>query len=166
MTESSGDKLRVSDTERESAVSALGEHMTAGRIDVEEYGQRSARVTTARTRGDVLREFADLPDPKPAFLTDPLGAGGFEAGRYGTPAAGQQPKPPARQGMGIPAIVGVAAVAVIALTVLSVVLHHAGFLFILIPVLLIVSRARQGSNRPDQHRRHHHPHGRYYDRNE
>ncbi|WP_020497447.1 DUF1707 SHOCT-like domain-containing protein [Sciscionella marina] len=166
MTESSGDKLRVSDTERESAISALGDHMAAGRIDVEEYGQRSARVTTARTRGDVLREFADLPDPKPAFLTDPLGTGGFDAGRTGTPAPGQRPKSLARQGMGLPAILGVAAIAVIGLTVLSVVLHHAGFLFILIPVLVIVSRARQGSNRPDQHRRHNHPHGRHYDRNE
>lgn len=45
----------------------LGEHMSAGRIDVEEYGERSAKITTAKTRGELLALFHDLPDPRPRF---------------------------------------------------------------------------------------------------
>ncbi|MBB5893493.1 DUF1707 SHOCT-like domain-containing protein [Kutzneria kofuensis] len=59
--------MRIGDTEREQALAALGEHMSAGRLDIDEYGERSARVTTARTRGELVALFADLPDPKPAF---------------------------------------------------------------------------------------------------
>jgi len=39
--------------------------MTAGRIDIDEYGERSARVTAAKTRGEVGEQFADLPAPHP-----------------------------------------------------------------------------------------------------
>jgi DUF1707 SHOCT-like domain len=59
--------MRVGDTEREQALSALGEHMSAGRLDIDEYGDRSARVTAARTRGELLALFNDLPEPKPVF---------------------------------------------------------------------------------------------------
>jgi len=43
-------ELRISDTEREQAVRMLGEHMSVGRLDVDEYGERSARATAAKTR--------------------------------------------------------------------------------------------------------------------
>lgn len=61
--------LRVSDAEREEALSALGEHLSAGRLDINEFGDRSSQVTTARTRNDLSTLFADLPAPKPAFGT-------------------------------------------------------------------------------------------------
>jgi DUF1707 SHOCT-like domain len=61
--------LRISDTERELAVRLLGEHMSDGRLDVEEYGERSARATAAKTRREVIELFADLPEPKPRFGT-------------------------------------------------------------------------------------------------
>ncbi len=51
MTEFSPSDLRIGDAEREHALRALGEHMGLGRLDVEEYGERSARITTAKTRG-------------------------------------------------------------------------------------------------------------------
>jgi hypothetical protein len=57
--------MRIGDTEREQALAALGEHMSAGRLDIDEYGERSAKVTAARTRGELLALFTDLPDPKP-----------------------------------------------------------------------------------------------------
>ncbi|WP_018682397.1 DUF1707 SHOCT-like domain-containing protein [Actinokineospora enzanensis] len=60
-------ELRVGDTEREDALRALGDHMAAGRIDLDEYGDRSAKVTVAKTRGELLSLFSDLPAPKPAF---------------------------------------------------------------------------------------------------
>jgi hypothetical protein len=59
--------IRVSDTEREDALGKLGEHMSAGRLDIDEYGERTAKVTAAKTRGEVLDLFGDLPEPRPAF---------------------------------------------------------------------------------------------------
>lgn len=60
-------EIRIGDTEREEALKALGEHMGAGRLDLDEYGDRSARVTTAKTRNDLLALFSDLPEPRPRF---------------------------------------------------------------------------------------------------
>jgi uncharacterized protein DUF1707 len=59
--------IRISDAEREDALTKLGEHMAAGRLDIDEYGDRSARVATAKTRGELLELFADLPEPRPTF---------------------------------------------------------------------------------------------------
>lgn len=59
--------IRIGDTEREQALQVLGEHMSAGRLDVEEYGERSAKITTAKTRGELMALFYDLPDPRPQF---------------------------------------------------------------------------------------------------
>jgi hypothetical protein len=60
-------EIRISDSEREDALGKLGEHMSAGRLDIDEYGERSAKVATAKTRGELLRLFGDLPEPKPTF---------------------------------------------------------------------------------------------------
>lgn len=59
--------MRIGDTERESALAALGEHMSAGRLDIDEYGERTARVSAAKTRGELLDLFTDLPEPHPTF---------------------------------------------------------------------------------------------------
>ena len=67
MAEFQRSDIRVSDTEREDALGKLGEHMSAGRLDIDEYGERSAMVTTAKTRGELLDLFGDLPEPRPAF---------------------------------------------------------------------------------------------------
>jgi hypothetical protein len=57
--------LRISDLDREAALQALGEHMSVGRIDLDEYGDRSAQVTTVKTRGELAAIFEDLPQPHP-----------------------------------------------------------------------------------------------------
>jgi hypothetical protein len=77
-------EMRISDTEREDAVRMLGEHMSVGRLDVEEYGERTAKATAAKTQGELTSLFTDLPEPKPTF----------------TPVAPPAPRPaatPARQ---------------------------------------------------------------------
>ncbi|SDD20255.1 DUF1707 SHOCT-like domain-containing protein [Actinokineospora iranica] len=85
MTEFPPSDLRIGDAEREDALRTLGEHMSAGRLDIDEYGERSAKVTTARTRGDLLALFGDLPDPRPRFaaptplVPDPARAVGWES---------------------------------------------------------------------------------------
>jgi len=59
--------VRVGDVERNSAITALGEHMTAGRLDIDEYGRRSAEANAARTVTDLQQLFVDLPAPHPAM---------------------------------------------------------------------------------------------------
>jgi len=60
-------RLRISDQDRESALTALGEHMTVGRIDIDEFGERSAKITAAKTRGELAEVFLDLPEPHPVY---------------------------------------------------------------------------------------------------
>ncbi|GAB3585435.1 DUF1707 domain-containing protein [Amycolatopsis endophytica] len=67
MTEVPQPDLRIGDDDRESALKALGEHLSAGRLDLDEYGDRSAKITAARTRRDLAELFADLPQPHPVF---------------------------------------------------------------------------------------------------
>jgi hypothetical protein len=67
VVESQFSDIRIGDTERENAVVALGEHMSAGRLDIDEYGDRTARVATAKTRGELVALFTDLPAPQPTF---------------------------------------------------------------------------------------------------
>lgn len=83
MNEQEPGRFRVSDAERESALEALGEHLSSGRLDVNEYGERSARITTAKTREELSAVFGDLPEPRPRFGALPGKA----------PAAAQQPSP-------------------------------------------------------------------------
>lgn len=56
-----GSDLRIGDSDREAAVSALGEHYAAGRLTKEEYDERSDIVWAARTGSDLGPLFADLP---------------------------------------------------------------------------------------------------------
>jgi uncharacterized protein DUF1707 len=87
---SESSEIRIGDTEREAALKALGEHLSAGRIDIDEYGERSAQVTAARTRGDLRGLFTDLPEPHPVL-------GGAEV-----PLAGTAPVPASQPGPGQP----------------------------------------------------------------
>ncbi len=54
-------ELRIGDQERETAVSALGEHYVAGRLTKEEFDDRSAVAWKARTSSDLAPLFVDLP---------------------------------------------------------------------------------------------------------
>ncbi|OXM49889.1 DUF1707 SHOCT-like domain-containing protein [Amycolatopsis alba] len=67
MSEVPSPQLRISDQDRESALAALGEHMSVGRIDIDEFGERSAKITAAKTRGELSEVFLDLPEPHPGF---------------------------------------------------------------------------------------------------
>ncbi|HEX7975282.1 MAG TPA: DUF1707 domain-containing protein [Anaerolineales bacterium] len=45
--------LRAADTDRAAVATALGEHMSAGRLTLAEYDERVARAYAARTFGDL-----------------------------------------------------------------------------------------------------------------
>ncbi len=114
--------LRIGDTERESALQALGEHLSAGRLDLDEYGERSASVTAARTRKDLSDLFADLPAPYPQFGVDEVPLAGVPVSAHRTVAGPDEPLPARARGgtavqrvaasvMGVGWIVGIVAAA-------------------------------------------------------
>lgn len=69
MTEA--DNLRIGTAERESAVKILGEHMSEGRLSLEEYEERMSAALDARTQADLKALFTDLPGPHPWFMQPP-----------------------------------------------------------------------------------------------
>lgn len=64
MSEGTG-SLRVGSAERTSAMKALDAHLEAGRLGVEEYGDRSAKAANATVASELTELFTDLPAPHP-----------------------------------------------------------------------------------------------------
>jgi hypothetical protein len=56
------DEVRVGHAERDAAATRLGAHLTAGRLEWDEYDQRLQAAYAAKTRGDLTRLFTDLPE--------------------------------------------------------------------------------------------------------
>lgn len=71
--------VRIGDAERDEAVSALGDHFAAGRLNREEFDERADLAMQARFSTDLDPLFADLPKPaaaQPATETVPMRPGG------------------------------------------------------------------------------------------
>jgi Domain of unknown function (DUF1707) len=128
--------MRVSDAERDQAVTELSGHYQAGRLTAEEFGDRSGRALQARTRADLAGLFTDLPQPAVSA-----------AGGRPVPAAARRPRPwpfprPARAAL----LCGVAAI------VIGLVLaghwtgHRAGF-GLPVPVMVLVFIVRRRLSR-------------------
>ncbi|MFL6028297.1 MAG: DUF1707 domain-containing protein [Friedmanniella sp.] len=66
-------ELRLSDADREDAIARLSEHYAAGRLDKDEFDERSDAVWTARTGADLAPIFADLAAPRSAQRPGPRG---------------------------------------------------------------------------------------------
>jgi hypothetical protein len=62
---------RIGDAERYAAQHALQEHLNAGRLQVNEYADRSARAANATTASDLAALFTDLPAPRPKLPGPP-----------------------------------------------------------------------------------------------
>ncbi|MEV6648376.1 DUF1707 domain-containing protein [Amycolatopsis sp. NPDC051371] len=60
--------MRLSDDERQDALDVLEEHVRSGRLDIDEYGTRSAKVTAAKRVSELVPLFDDLPSPRPSAL--------------------------------------------------------------------------------------------------
>jgi len=84
--------LRVSDADRDRAVSELSEHFQAGRLTADEFDERSGQALRARTGSDLATLFDDLPPsqtaaPAPiAGLPGAPGAPGPDASGHRAPA--------------------------------------------------------------------------------
>ena len=57
--------MRLSDADREDAIARLSEHYAAGRLDKDEFDERSDAVWTAKTGADLAPVFADLQSYRP-----------------------------------------------------------------------------------------------------
>ncbi|GAA2227116.1 DUF1707 domain-containing protein [Herbiconiux moechotypicola] len=78
--------LRLSNADRDAAVSALSRALADGRITADEFTERSASARAAVTRGDLAPLFADLPDT--VHEGEPAPASGFQpAAPAAAPAA-------------------------------------------------------------------------------
>jgi len=122
--------LRISDADRDQAISQLSEHFQAGRLTAEEFDERSGAALQAKTGRELAALFTDLPGQAPAVQ-----AGAAQAGtvaRHG--------------GWRIPALPIVVAVIAISAIGVSVGGHnngvHIGFggLLPLVIVLLVIRR--------------------------
>ena len=58
-------EIRISNDERDEAISTLGVHLSTGRLELSEYEERCDRAVSARTRGELEVLFTDLPAPHP-----------------------------------------------------------------------------------------------------
>lgn len=136
--------MRIGDAERNSAMDALSEHLGKGRIDLDEFGTRSAQVTQARTAADLRGLFADLPPPHPDLPGPPAPAVPARPLPVGPPIAPPDrpvdTRTPAQRG----AAVLLAASGIIALVLFFVVKT---WLVFLIPALIaVVTSALWGSD--------------------
>ncbi len=135
--------IRIGDAEREEALKALGEHMSAGRLELDEYGDRSALVTTAKTRRDLLALFADLPQPHPRF----------EQAQRPEPITGEVHQ---RHFSGSPVSHRLLRAAVPLAGILAVVLFFAvknPLIFLIVPAIAILAGSVLGDDRRDRRRR-------------
>lgn len=130
--------LRIGDAEREAAIGALGEHLSAGRLTMDEYGERSAKATTARTNSQLLELFADLPAPHPAEVDLRKGQEMVKSGPL-APTTTDNPVPARRTGDLAPRIVrGLGAASGVAWIVLLVTGHGYLWWLVFVPMIFFV----------------------------
>ena len=67
--------LRAADADRAAVATVLGQHMSAGRLTMDEYDERLSRAYAAKTYGELEQITADLPAaglaPRPAAAPSP-----------------------------------------------------------------------------------------------
>ncbi len=146
-------KIRIGDAERNAAMDALGEHLSSGRIDLDEFGTRSAQVSQARTVGDLRALFVDLPAPHPS-LPGPAAVpavaprADLDTQRRASPPARVDDRTPAQR----MASFGIAASGILA-AVLFFALHLPWYIFLLPAVIGVLSSAAWGGDWKDPNRR-------------
>ncbi|MTD14171.1 DUF1707 domain-containing protein [Nakamurella sp. YIM 132087] len=149
-------ELRVGDADRNAAVDALSQHLSAGRLDLDEFGTRSAQINTARTAREITAVFADLPAPHPTLSTAvappaPVQrSGGIAVPPPRSPAVGDDRSTPQKIVAGVSAVSGV--VAVILFFALQGVWAQAWLVFLMIPAVGLISNAIWGDDK-DKDRR-------------
>jgi hypothetical protein len=145
---------RIGNAEREAAQHALDAHLQAGRLDAEEYGERSAKASVARTAEDLTPLFADLPPPNP---TQPHPSAGAPApAPAASPPSASAPAPapaPATTSRGGSALERIGPGIAAAMPLIAVVLFfvvpiaNSWIFFLLIPIAGILFAGSRGRGR-------------------
>lgn len=160
MDEIPEDALRISDADRETATTALGEHMSAGRLDLDEYGERAAKVTAAKTRAELLAVFRDLPTPHPQFAVAPLGGRPHGGAPRTSPTEDDQNRgeatPAPERGNAVAHGIWGSAMTVIVAAVVLFLVTHQWWWFLMIPLATMLVGRGGG------HRHHGRPHRERY----
>lgn len=135
--------IRIGTAERDAAMKALDVHLEAGRLDVDEYGERSARAAVAVTAPELAALFDDLPAPHPPLP----GIAGPPAVVPATPPA---PRPPSGMQVWGPRLVALSPFVALALFLLT----RQWIFFLLIPVAGVVfgGGSRRHGGHPRRHR--------------
>jgi len=127
------DALRISDADRTTALDLLSEHYAVGRLDKDEFDERSDAIWSAKTQGDLAPVFADLPWRSPPDLP---------------PAGEQQPG----RGRGWGPRWGPPLLPLVFLLVLLTILFHVPFVLLLVGLWFVFGRRhharRHWSHRP------------------
>jgi hypothetical protein len=116
--------LRIGNAERTAALEALDEHLAAGRLDVDEYTDRSAAAAGAVVAADLADLFTDLPEPHPPL---PGGRTAPPPGEVAPPRSGLMDRWGAQ-------VMGVAVVVAIGLFLLT----RQGTMMLLIPMAAVI----------------------------
>ncbi len=125
---------------------ALGEHLSSGRIDLDEFGTRSAQINQARTVADLRALFLDLPAPHPVL---PDGGGPVAARvRTAAPTVPHAASPVGRPPDGVSPAQRIAAAVVGASGIIALVLFLAfnlpWYIFLLPALIGVVTNAVWG----------------------
>ena len=88
----SDDPIRASDADREVVVATLREAYTAGRLNLDEFDERTTAAYESKTWGDLRKLTADLP-------SQPI-LGGDVPGRLFHSAVASEPRLPSHPGQG------------------------------------------------------------------
>jgi hypothetical protein len=78
-------QMRVSDAEREAAVTELREHYAAGRLTLEELNERVDKALAAKTRADLNALMTDLPSARWSAGGGAAGTGSARSSGAGGP---------------------------------------------------------------------------------
>jgi hypothetical protein len=120
-------EMRASDSDRDAVVSDLSEHLQAGRLTTGEFDERMGRALAARTWGELRDLLADLPATRLAPRAP--AARSFSA----------QPRP--LSGRSAPPLIAVlAGIGITAAVLVNVSNGRWGFIWLLLPALLIARR--------------------------
>jgi hypothetical protein len=134
--------IRVSDADRDAAITELSEHFQAGRLTHEEFEERSGLALRARTGNDLNELFTDLPSTaaaaaaQPPRAAQPPGAPPPDPSLASMPprAIGRRRYSPARAALAV-------LIAGLIISRLALGFHH-GSLSWLVPVIVVLVIAR------------------------
>jgi hypothetical protein len=140
MSKAGDAEIRISNAERDEAISTLGVHMSTGRLELDEYEERCSRAASARTRGELEALFGDLPAPHPDLSSaTPPAPLVRKAGQLVTDPRGRRRKKDVQQtpaGAALEAVAGLSFIVGIPGAILLTVMG--GFWWVFIPVVIVL----------------------------